>query len=83
MQATVTTFDGDTGEGTVVADDGRILTFDAAAFAAGGLRRLSRGQRVRVTQNPSGAVAVVTIYTLRDPSDSDDGAEGVGPSPSR
>lgn len=66
MQATIMSFSAETGGGTVVTDDGRVVAFDAAAFHAGGLRHLSRGQRVRVTQAASGDVIAVTIYTLPD-----------------
>lgn len=74
MQATVFTFDPDSHEGSVITDDGRIVAFDAAAFDAGGLRLLSRGQRVRATQSASGRIVAVTIYTLADMSGFEDGA---------
>ena len=48
MQATVARFDPATGAGTVLTDDGRRVDFDADAFAAGGLRLLRLGQRVRL-----------------------------------
>ena len=48
VQATVATFDPATGGGTVLPDDGRRIRFDGAAFAAGGLRLLRLGQRVRM-----------------------------------
>src|SRR5439155_17234031 len=44
VQATVKDFDADTGAGSVLLDDGREVTFDGAAFAAGGLRLLRFGQ---------------------------------------
>lgn len=37
-----------TSTGSVLLDDGRLLSYDADAFAAGGLRLLRPGQRVRV-----------------------------------
>jgi len=80
MQATVLTFDMATGDGTMVTDDGRAVAFDAAAFAAGGLRLLRRGQRVRATLSASGAVVAVTIYTLPDRhqyGEADGGAPGL------
>ncbi len=40
--------DLDTRCGSVLLDDGRVLPYDAAAFDAGGLRLLRRGQRVRL-----------------------------------
>jgi cold shock CspA family protein len=54
MQATVATYDPDTRSGTVVLDDGTELSFDAAAFAAGGLRLLRFGQRVNIAVAESG-----------------------------
>ena len=63
VQATVATFDPDTGAGTVLLDDGRPESFDGAAFEAGGLRLLRLGQRVRL-EYVDGRVALVTIATL-------------------
>ena len=63
MQATVATFDPDTGNGTALTDDGRRIAFDGAAFAAGGLRLLRPGQRVRMDV-ADGRVVRVTIATL-------------------
>ncbi|MGA8208953.1 MAG: 2-phospho-L-lactate guanylyltransferase [Nocardioidaceae bacterium] len=48
LQGTVSAFDAGTRDGTVLLDDGTRLSFDAAAFAAGGCRLLRPGQRVRV-----------------------------------
>lgn len=76
MQATVLSFDPQTGDGSVLTDDGHVAPFDGAAFRAGGLRLLSRGQRVRATQAASGTIVAVTIYTLPDRSGSVEGAEG-------
>jgi len=67
MQATVATFDPDTGGGTVLTDDGRQIPFDPAAFAAGGLRLLRPGQRVRMDL-ADGRVVRITILTLAWPS---------------
>jgi cold shock CspA family protein len=64
VQATVATFDPATGAGTVLHDDGRRVSFDGAAFAAGGLRLLRVGQRVRL-EYEGGRVVRVTIHTLR------------------
>ena len=64
MQATVATFDPATGSGTVLTDDGRRVAFDGAAFAAGGLRLLRLGQRVRL-DTADGRVVRVTLVTLR------------------
>ena len=63
MQATVASFDPETGGGTVLTDDGRRVPFDAAAFAAGGLRLLRPGQRVKM-DIAGGRVVRVTIATL-------------------
>ena len=48
MQASVHTFDGESGAGSVLMDDGREVTFEPAVFARSGLRHLRRGQRVSV-----------------------------------
>jgi cold shock CspA family protein len=63
VQATVATFDPATGSGTVLTDDGRRVAFDGAAFAAGGLRLLRLGQRVRLDTS-DGRVVRVTLVTL-------------------
>ena len=63
MQATVATFDPDTRGGTVLTDNGRRIPFDPAAFAAGGLRLLRPGQRVRIDIE-DGRIVRVTIFTL-------------------
>ena len=63
MQATVATFDPETGGGTVLTDDGRRIPFDGAAFAAGGLRLLRPGQRVRLDLTGDRVVRI-TIATL-------------------
>jgi cold shock CspA family protein len=63
VQATVGSFDPASGAGTALLDDGRPVTFDGAAFAAGGLRLLRFGQRVRL-EYAGDRVARVTIHTL-------------------
>jgi cold shock CspA family protein len=63
VQATVATFDPETGSGTALTDDGRRVPFDAAAFAAGGLRLLRPGQRVRMDVT-DGRIVRITIATL-------------------
>ncbi|HVQ90633.1 MAG TPA: hypothetical protein VMU51_06325 [Mycobacteriales bacterium] len=63
VQATVGTFDPASGAGTALLDDGRPVQFDGAAFAAGGLRLLRFGQRVRL-EYAGDRVARVTIHTL-------------------
>lgn len=62
-QATVATFDAATRAGTVLLDDGAELGFDAAAFAAGGLRLLRFGQRVNLAVE-DGRVTVITLSTF-------------------
>lgn len=66
LQGTVRDFDATSRSGSVFLDDGSRVTFDAAAFAAGGLRLLRPGQRVRM-QTREGRVVLVTILTLSSP----------------
>jgi cold shock CspA family protein len=63
VNATVATFDPATGSGTVLTDEGRRIPFDGAAFAAGGLRLLRSGQRVRL-DTADGRVVRITLVTL-------------------
>ena len=68
MQATVSRFDAGTGDGAVLLDDGRELTFAGDALAGTGLRLLRPGQRVRVELAGSGdqpTVQRLQILTLR------------------
>lgn len=71
MQGTVLTFDLASRTGTLVADTGMIVPFDAAAFVAGGLRLLRAGQRVRVVWSETGTVEAITISTLELPTDAE------------
>lgn len=65
VQGTVADFDTASTTGSVLLDDGRAVDFDAAAFAAGGLRLLRFGQRVRLDYGDDGVTVVrVTIHTL-------------------
>jgi 2-phospho-L-lactate guanylyltransferase len=68
VQATVRTFDPVTRSGTVLLDDGLEMAYDGAAFAAGGLRLLRVGQRVRlrVADEPA-RITFLTVATLPDP----------------
>jgi 2-phospho-L-lactate guanylyltransferase len=59
MQATVHEFDGATGAGSVLLDDGTRLPFAPEAFTASGLRLLRVGQRLTVD------VADDRVVTLR------------------
>lgn len=65
MQATVAHFDPQTHRGEVLCDDGTRLGFDAAAFAASGLRLLRLGQRVQLDRDGE-RVTRVTLVTMRD-----------------
>ena len=67
MQATVSRFDPGTGDGAVLLDDGRELSFPGSALEGTGLRLLRPGQRVRVElgdDDPPG-VQHLQILTLR------------------
>lgn len=63
-QGTIREFDPETRSGSLFLDDGRVVTFDTAAFDAGGLRLLRLGQRVRLDRDAAGAVSRVTLLTL-------------------
>jgi cold shock CspA family protein len=63
VQATVRTFDPQTRSGSVLLDDGSELSYDAAAFDAGGLRMLRFGQRVRI-EEADGRVTFLTLATF-------------------
>ncbi|MFI0241189.1 hypothetical protein [Streptomyces sp. NPDC016845] len=65
MQATAYTYDPDSRSGSVLLDDGTPLTFDAAAFDAGGLRLLRPGQRVRIEVRGEGEARQVALVTLQ------------------
>jgi 2-phospho-L-lactate/phosphoenolpyruvate guanylyltransferase len=64
MQGTVSEFDPDSRSGVVLLDDGSQVPFSAEAFAAGGLRLLRLGQRLRLERDNEGAVTRVTIPTM-------------------
>lgn len=67
MQATAFTYDPQTRSGSVLLDDGTPLPFDGVAFAAGGLRLLRPGQRVRIETEGEGEgrrIVLVTLQTL-------------------
>ena len=67
MQATVASFSADSRTGVVLRDDGSALPFDESAFAAGGLRLLRVGQRVRLEVDDDGTITVLTILTMQSP----------------
>ena len=64
IQATVHSFDTQTGDGSVITDDGLVLPFDAAAWSAGRLLTLRAGQRLRVEVRGHAESAHVTSMTL-------------------
>ncbi|ANZ16072.1 hypothetical protein ACH4YO_04780 [Streptomyces noursei] len=67
MQATAYTYDETTRSGSVLLDDGTPLSFDAAAFDAGGLLLLRPGQRVRIEvtgERDARRIVLVTLQTL-------------------
>ncbi|MET9821348.1 hypothetical protein ABZ038_06925 [Streptomyces sp. NPDC006349] len=69
MQATAYTYDPDSRSGQVLLDDGTPVSFDAAAFDAGGLRLLRPGQRVRIETEPGAGsgerrITLVTLQTF-------------------
>ena len=64
MQGTVATFDPTGHSGTVLLDDGTVVPFPAAAFAASGLRLLRLGQRVRLDPAADGSITAVTLITM-------------------
>jgi cold shock CspA family protein len=70
MQATVASFDAESGAGTVVMDDGLRLAFSAAVFARSGARMLRPGQRVFVEVDRSGAIPALNAMWLFRPNDS-------------
>lgn len=48
MQASVHTFDAESGTGSVLLDTGRVLPFPTDVFDASGLRHLRLGQRLSI-----------------------------------
>jgi 2-phospho-L-lactate guanylyltransferase len=48
MQASVHTFDEDSGAGSVLLDDGREVAFSGEVFAASALRHVRLGQRLSI-----------------------------------
>ncbi|GAB2751383.1 hypothetical protein [Nocardioides pakistanensis] len=63
MQATVSSFDNQTGSGAVLLDDGVELPFGPEALAGSGLRLLRPGQRVRL--DTAGGGAELSILRLQ------------------
>ncbi|WP_446665464.1 hypothetical protein [Flexivirga sp. B27] len=54
MQATIHTFDEETGTGAVLTDNGRLLTVEHSTFAKSHLRHLRVGQRVSIEVDGGG-----------------------------
>jgi len=71
VQGTVRSFAPERGSGTVLLDDGSELPYDARAFAAGGLRLLRPGQRVRIQVTGEGTDRQVSYLTLATFPDSE------------
>jgi cold shock CspA family protein len=69
MQATVRDFDPATGAGTVFCDDGTIVGFGPAVFAASGLRLLRPGQRVTLGRDADGAITTLALAGFPLPGD--------------
>lgn len=63
-QGTVRDYDPETRAGRLLLDSGAELSFDAAAFDAGGMRLLRLGQRVRFDRDAGGTITRVTLLTL-------------------
>ena len=55
MQASVHTFDEQSGSGTALLDDGREIGFSSEVFARSSLRHLRAGQRVSIELGEGGA----------------------------
>lgn len=66
MQASVHTFDEESGAGSVLLDDGRQVGFSAAVFAESALRHLRRGQRLSIDLAPAGEVSRLWIVGIGD-----------------
>lgn len=69
MQATVRSFDPISRSGSVLLDDGTELSYDERASAAGSVRLLRPGQRVRIEvaqAEVAPRVTYLTISTLPD-----------------
>jgi len=71
LTATSRDHDEATRCGSLLLDDGTVVRYDADAFAAGGLRLLRSGQRVRIRTEgddpTAGRVVAVTLSTFQLP----------------
>ena len=63
MQATVASWDPETGSGEALLDDGTPLSFPGEAFRASGLRLLRLGQRLRLVYGDDGTVVRLGLVT--------------------
>lgn len=63
-QATVHTFDANHGDGSVITDDGLVITFEARAWQSGALLTLRPGQRLRVRVVDDASGLRITSLTL-------------------
>lgn len=63
-QATVHEFDGRSGAGSVITDQGLVIPFAASAWESGALRSMRPGQRVLIDVAGSGSDVTVTALTL-------------------
>jgi cold shock CspA family protein len=64
VQATVYRFDPDSGSGSVLTDQGAVLTFEAEALSLSGLRHLRPGQRLTVELGASGIITGLRLGTI-------------------
>lgn len=63
MQASVHTFDPETGNGSALLDDGREVTFAGEVFDRSALRLLRPGQRVTVVLGADGR-SLTRLYVV-------------------
>jgi 2-phospho-L-lactate/phosphoenolpyruvate guanylyltransferase len=64
VQASVATWDPESGAGTALLDDGTPVAFPGTAFEASGLLLLRLGQRLRLEYGPDGTVVLLSLVTL-------------------
>jgi cold shock CspA family protein len=64
VQATVYRYDPESGDGSVLTDEGVVLPFEAAALRLSGLRHLRPGQRLSVEQTETGRITALTLGTI-------------------
>ncbi len=64
MQATVYRFDPETGDGSVLTDEGVVLPFDVEAVVLGGFRHLRPGQRLTVERDDIGTIVRLSLGSI-------------------